>query len=240
MSRTRRSASERSGHGASVFTGDLRVFQYQDCELAALLRHVAGSPGLGLLRGLRPVRVPTVDSGPARHRPWLPAGRAAPVRFPRSPHTRSTGEVPSFAPAASPRVRRSPTPWPPSRRLPPVPESPAKRGCALPPDPCPPGWGSVRSLKRLWHWFTCVTPSCLACRTRAVWRCQPVPALSGLLPPGPALPGPGCPQLLLGCCDSPAVEPFHLHPVVRRIVAHAVIYEGAPLVKTAAPVGRHD
>jgi hypothetical protein len=147
MSRTRRSASERSGHGASVFTGDLRVFQYQDCELAALLRHVAGSPGLGLLRGLRPVRVPTVDSGPARHRPWLPAGRAAPVRFPRSPHTRSTGEVPSFAPAASPRVRRSPTPWPPSRRLPPVPESPAKRGCALPPDPCPPGWGRSDRLR---------------------------------------------------------------------------------------------
>jgi hypothetical protein len=39
------------------------------------------------------------------------------------------------------------------------------------------------------------TPSRLACRTRAVWRCRPVPSLSGLLLPSPAPPGSGCPQL---------------------------------------------
>jgi hypothetical protein len=38
-------------------------------------------------------------------------------------------------------------------------------------------------------------PSRLACRTRPVWQCQGVPSLSGLLPPSPASPGSGCPQL---------------------------------------------
>ena len=42
------------GHGASVFTGDLLTFQSLYCELAVPLRHVAGFPDLGLLRGLRP------------------------------------------------------------------------------------------------------------------------------------------------------------------------------------------
>jgi hypothetical protein len=40
-----------------------------------------------------------------------------------------------------------------------------------------------------------VTPSRLADRTRIVWQCRRVPALSGLLPPSPASPGSGCPQL---------------------------------------------
>jgi hypothetical protein len=39
------------------------------------------------------------------------------------------------------------------------------------------------------------TPSRLACRARAVWQCRPVPSLSGLLPPSPAPPEAGCPQL---------------------------------------------
>jgi hypothetical protein len=39
------------------------------------------------------------------------------------------------------------------------------------------------------------TPSRLACRTRPVWQYQGVPSLSGLLPPSPASPGSGCPQL---------------------------------------------
>src|SRR4029453_17018410 len=53
-----------------------------------------------------------------------------------------------------------------------------------------------------------VTPSCLACRARAVWQCRPVPSLSGLFPPCLAPPRPGSPQLQPGCCDSPAVGPF--------------------------------
>jgi hypothetical protein len=39
------------------------------------------------------------------------------------------------------------------------------------------------------------TPARLACRTRAVWQCRPVPSLSGLLPPSLAPPRQGCPRL---------------------------------------------
>src|ERR1700748_428638 len=39
------------------------------------------------------------------------------------------------------------------------------------------------------------TPLRLARRTRPIWQYQDVPALSGLLPPSPAPPGSGCPQL---------------------------------------------
>jgi len=64
------------------------------------------------------------------------------------------------------------------------------------------------------------TPSPLACRTRAVWQYQHVPSLSGLLPPGPAPPGPSCPQLQPGRCDGPAAESSHLRTVIKRLVAH--------------------
>ena len=39
------------------------------------------------------------------------------------------------------------------------------------------------------------TPFRHARRARPIWRCWHVPALSGLLPPSPAPPGSGCPQL---------------------------------------------
>src|SRR4030088_3496109 len=44
-------------------------------------------------------------------------------RLPRSPSNRSAEGVPRFAPATSPRVRRRPSSWPPSRRKHPVRES---------------------------------------------------------------------------------------------------------------------
>jgi hypothetical protein len=92
---TRASACSGVGHGASVFTSVLLAFQSLRCELAAALGHVAGFPDLGLLRRLRPTQAPTVDSGPARHRPGRPAGRAAPGRFPRSCCDRLTGRWPA-------------------------------------------------------------------------------------------------------------------------------------------------
>jgi hypothetical protein len=54
---------------------------------AAALRHVTGSPGLGLLRRLRPLPAPSADGGPAHRRPGRPAGRATLGGFPRSPCT---------------------------------------------------------------------------------------------------------------------------------------------------------
>ena len=51
--RTRDSASSRSGHGAPIFISDLHGM-YRCYEYAGALRHVAGFPGLGLPRPLRP------------------------------------------------------------------------------------------------------------------------------------------------------------------------------------------
>src|SRR6266511_4546076 len=110
--------------------------------------------------------------------------------------TRSTRSVPSYTPAASPGVRRSPSPWPPHR--------PLQTGCgvarrhrdgrALLTGPHPPGSGPARRLRSV-NAGSSRTPSRLACRTRPVWQCRPVPALSGLLPPLRASPRSGCPQL---------------------------------------------
>jgi hypothetical protein len=166
---TRASACSGVGHGASVFTGGLLAFQDLRCELAAALRHappllgrVAGFPGLGLLRRLRPTQAPTVDSGPARPQPGRPAGRAAPGRFPRSCCDRLTGEVASCAPAASPRVRRRLSPWPPGRRYRPASESPAVAGVRRSPAHTH-QVGAGSSLEGLYSAGSSRPPSRLAC-----------------------------------------------------------------------------
>ncbi len=122
----------------------LLACQLQACGLAAPLRHAGGFPALGLLRGLRPLPGPTADGRPARRRAGRAAGRAAPGGFPRSRDDRLTGAVPSSSPAASPRVRRRPSPWPPAaprigrRSKSPPAEIHGRR--ALQPGPHPPGW----------------------------------------------------------------------------------------------------
>jgi hypothetical protein len=55
------------------------------------------------------------------------------------------------------------------------------------------------------------TPLRHARRTRTIWQCWHVPALSGLLQPSPASPGSGCPQLHRPAATGPAVKIFHLH-----------------------------
>jgi hypothetical protein len=45
-------------------------------------------------------------------------------------------------------------------------------------------------------------------------RCQ------GRLPPSPAFPGSGCPQLRSGRCDGPTTGVFHPRSVTKRLVAH--------------------
>jgi hypothetical protein len=63
------------------------------------------------------------------------------------------------------------------------------------------------------------TPLRLACRTRTIWQCWPVPSLSGLLSTSPSSQGPGCPQLQPACCDGPAVVSFHHRTVRNHLVA---------------------
>src|SRR5665811_1235478 len=78
------------------------------------------------------------------HPTWMVGSRDQPETLPTFTTYRSTESVPNFAPAASPRVRRSSSSWPPSRRLQTAQESPAHperlSGRAPPSGPHPPGW----------------------------------------------------------------------------------------------------
>ncbi|MFJ1707895.1 tyrosine-type recombinase/integrase [Kitasatospora sp. NPDC088346] len=55
------------------------------------------------------------------------------------------------------------------------------------------------------------TPLRPARRTRTIWQYWPVPALSGPLPPSPASPGSGCPQLHRPAATGSAAKVSHLH-----------------------------
>src|SRR6266496_584762 len=121
-----------------------------------------------------------------------------PGAFPTFTRHRSTRSVASSTPTASPRLRRSPSAWPPHRRLHSASELTRIHqlaGHALHPGPYPPALSRHSSYGASPTGSLVVPPSDLACRTRPVWQSQTVPALSGLLPPSPAFPGSGCPQL---------------------------------------------
>jgi len=126
---TRYSASARLGHGSPVFTSALLTTRAH-CGHAGPLRHVTGFPGPGLLRVLRPTA--TASAGDERsHRPTETGcpGTGPPRWFPRSLSNPLTGSAPTYAPAASPRLPRSPSPWPPRRRLQPARKFPHRRRC---------------------------------------------------------------------------------------------------------------
>jgi hypothetical protein len=122
----------------------------------------------------------------------MAGSRDQPETLPTFTTYRSTGSVPNFAPAASPRVRRSSSSWPPCRALQTAQESPGHpekvAGRALLSGPHPPGWSRCTSQEALHTGFS-RTPSRLASQARVVWQYQPVLSLSGLLPPSPRLPG---------------------------------------------------
>jgi hypothetical protein len=122
----------------------------------------------------------------------------------------------------------TPTPqssaWPPYRRLQTVEESPV--GVHR----CPARICQVRagvSLEGRNNTGFSRTPSHLASRTRTVWQCRPVPALSGLLPTLTRVPGIRLPPASAACCDRPPVESFHLHSIRQRLVALEVPDPGA-------------
>jgi hypothetical protein len=136
---------------------------------------------------------------------------------------RSSKEEPDSAPAASPRVRRRPSPQPPGRRLHDSQRVPHHQtndgGCA----PLPALIHQVRAGKALRGVTTSVPRvllSDLLTGPHTIWRYWRTPALSGLLPPNPASPGPGCPQLLPNRCDGPAAKVSHPHSNQQRLTAH--------------------
>jgi hypothetical protein len=133
---------------------------------------------------------------------------------------RSTGAAPSFAPAASPRVRRRPSSWPPRQprntshgvALPTGTACTASRPTSARLEPMP-------RLRGFDHWFALAAPSRLACRTQAVWRYRPVPSLSGLLPPAPCASKARLPPASTTRCDGPPLD-LSSHSINRRLVAH--------------------
>jgi hypothetical protein len=78
---------------------------------------------------------------------------------------------------------------------------------------------SWRRIKGMSHAGSSRTPLHSASRTQTIWQCWPVPALSGLLPPSPAPPGSGCPQLHRPAATGSAAKVSHLpsnHSASRR------------------------
>jgi hypothetical protein len=128
---------------------------------------------------------------------------------------RSTREMPSYIPAASPRVRRSLSSWPPHRS-----EHPGS-GVARPvltadAHDTPTQIHQVRvgstltglhALVPLVHLLVSLAGPAPSGSADAPRRCQ------DCSPPSPASPGSGCPQLQPGCCDSPAARAFHPYSV---------------------------
>jgi Phage integrase family len=78
------------------------------------------------------------------------------------------------------------------------------------PGPDPPG-SSRCLIKGVSHAGSSRTPLRPASRTPAIWQYWRVPALSGLLPPSPAPPGSGCPQLHRPAATGSAVKVSHPH-----------------------------
>jgi len=109
-----------------------------------------------------------------------------------------------LCPAASPRLRRRPSPWPPHQHAKPATESAIRLGW-----PCTASRPNPPDLSRR-HAYGALTLVPL------VYRLIPLagPGPSGstrpsrlcqrCFPPSPASPRSGCAQLLPGCCDSPA------------------------------------
>ena len=95
---------------------------------------------------------------------------------------RSISLVPSFAPAASPRLRRRHSPWPPHRHAKPATKSTVHPGRSrTAPRPISTRFEPVPRL-RSFRTGSSRIPSDLARRTQPVWQYQAVPALSALLP----------------------------------------------------------
>jgi hypothetical protein len=181
----------------------------------------SGSPRPGVLRRLRPARTDRLSVRPAPPDPQDADSGARSGTVPVFTVVRSTKEEPDYAPAASLRVRRSLSPQPPWQLMPTttgVPCHAHARQVRAASSPDPPG-SSWRRIKGMSHAGSSRTPLRHARRTRTIWQYWPVPALSGLLPPSPAPPGSGCPQLHRPAATGSAAKVSHLpstHSASRR------------------------
>ena len=141
ISDTRRCDPTGRSDTAPVFTDasfgiTASVPSHDRCRPSPCARALPGSEYYGGSAPSRPDRS-TVDPAPNHHAGSAAAGRK-PRRFPCSLTIHSTKEEPNSVPAASPRLPRSTSPWPPT-------EPPMNRpGVPRPPD-TPPTAGARRS-----------------------------------------------------------------------------------------------
>ena len=161
-------------------------------RLAVPLRHVHAACVLGLLRALRPTR----HQQPTTCLPAAPRREGGHGSLPTFTTTRSRGRCPALPGSLA---RGTPQPFPlasPTGHYLPAAESLAASAVGVHCNPA-----QIRQVGGRHVAYGGVNagssraPSRLACRTRAVWQCRPVSALSGLLPPLRASPRSGCPQL---------------------------------------------
>src|SRR5258708_5373594 len=119
---------------------------------------------------------------------------------------------PSSTPAASPRLPRSTSPWPPGPASASLPGSspPVMKGRYAPRPARIRQVGAGLPSEGRNHAGSSRTPFRHARRTHAIWQSWRVPALSGLLPPSPAPPGSGCPQLHRPTPTGTAAKASHL------------------------------
>ena len=222
MASTRAHACPASGHGPPVFTSAL-LSQRRCRDHAGPLRHVTGFPGPGLLRVLRPTPAASADDGPSpTETAGCSPGQGQPGWFPRSLSIRSTGPAPSYAPAASPRLRRRPSPRPSGPATSPSPEVPRRhqrRAVRAATQPRSARFELVALLRGFQPLVPHVRLSVSLAEPGPSGSTDPPRRCRGVLPPSPASPGSGCPQLLPDRCDGPAVKVSHPHSVRERLVA---------------------
>jgi hypothetical protein len=188
---------------------------------------------LGLLQGLRPIPCLRPTTGLSRPSSWPLEGGSDTKRFPCSTRNRLISLAPSFAPAASPQLRRSPSSWPSRRHAKPATKSAAptqpRNGRALHPGPYPPDLSRRLAYGALTT-GSCRIPSDLARRTQPVWQCQAVPALSALLPTLPVVSRIRLRSASIGLLRQPDEKVFHL---LQLRAPH-----GAPAPRGASPFFR--
>ena len=135
---------------------------------------------------------------------------------------RWTKEEPGYTPAASPRLRRRPSPWPPGPTKVASPEvaHPEVRQARTAPSPDPPGSSWWDILGGFTHRFLAYSfSSCLPDPPPSDGAGH-APALSGPLATLPGTSRIRLPPASPACCDRPAVVVSHPHSNNQRLTAH--------------------
>jgi len=184
----------------------------------------AGSPRLGVLRRLRPVSDRSVDDGPSPTPVLDTRIRATAETVPTFTVIRSTKEEPNSVPAASPRLPRSTSPWPPR------PTSTSRPGSS-PLRLSRTGAHRARPISARFEpvYLSKDVLTLVPCVLHSITLAEPTPSGStgasrlcrGCSHPSRHLPGPAAPSFTVPAATDPAAKVSHLRSKHQRLVAHA-------------------